>query len=101
MKHFLLIALFGSSFATLSLASGNDSATEKATRAISAPRPDYPYEARRQHMVGRGIAILEVEPFTGNVTHAYMAQSTGYSLLDRKSTRLNSSHLVISYAVFC
>src|SRR2546426_11513311 len=25
--------------------------------------------------------------------------STGY--LDRKSTRLNSSHLVISYAVFC
>src|SRR5256885_3698631 len=23
------------------------------------------------------------------------------SLLDRKSTRLNSSHLVISYAVFC
>src|SRR2546426_12123927 len=27
--------------------------------------------------------------------------STGYTLTDRKSTRLNSSHLVISYAVFC
>src|SRR5256885_2553188 len=25
----------------------------------------------------------------------------GYLSLDRKSTRLNSSHLVISYAVFC
>src|ERR1022692_256357 len=25
----------------------------------------------------------------------------GLGLLDRKSTRLNSSHLVISYAVFC
>src|SRR5256885_11066891 len=25
----------------------------------------------------------------------------GYMLEDRKSTRLNSSHLVISYAVFC
>src|SRR5256885_13031044 len=25
----------------------------------------------------------------------------GHALLDRKSTRLNSSHLVISYAVFC
>src|SRR5688500_20233716 len=24
-----------------------------------------------------------------------------YEILDRKSTRLNSSHLVISYAVFC
>src|SRR5256885_12776872 len=26
---------------------------------------------------------------------------TGFAQLDRKSTRLNSSHLVISYAVFC
>src|SRR2546426_7600504 len=25
----------------------------------------------------------------------------GHSRIDRKSTRLNSSHLVISYAVFC
>src|SRR5256885_12146411 len=25
----------------------------------------------------------------------------GYKEIDRKSTRLNSSHLVISYAVFC
>src|SRR5256885_2551002 len=29
-------------------------------------------------------------------SHAWL-----YSALDRKSTRLNSSHLVISYAVFC
>src|SRR3989454_7632977 len=28
-------------------------------------------------------------------------QHSGFGLLDRKSTRLNSSHLVISYAVFC
>src|SRR5256885_9749018 len=26
---------------------------------------------------------------------------TNFCILDRKSTRLNSSHLVISYAVFC
>src|SRR5205807_8200837 len=33
----------------------------------------------------------------------YMRQSASFrtSLRDRKSTRLNSSHLVISYAVFC
>src|SRR5256885_4819493 len=32
----------------------------------------------------------------------YMRQEgRGIGLLDRKSTRLNSSHLVISYAVFC
>src|ERR1022692_2052841 len=28
-------------------------------------------------------------------------QGTGRRKMDRKSTRLNSSHLVISYAVFC
>src|ERR1039457_7627476 len=33
--------------------------------------------------------------------HATDAQCLGHCMLDRKSTRLNSSHLVISYAVFC
>src|SRR2546426_7416464 len=33
----------------------------------------------------------------GAYLHAIFAQASG----DRKSTRLNSSHLVISYAVFC
>src|SRR5256885_10830350 len=33
--------------------------------------------------------------------HAEPADSEGRVLRDRKSTRLNSSHLVISYAVFC
>src|SRR5437660_4373623 len=32
--------------------------------------------------------------------HPYMPDSTE-RLLDRKSTRLNSSHVAISYAVFC
>src|SRR5438034_5782257 len=31
----------------------------------------------------------------------YLAQFTAYFDRDRKSTRLNSSHTVISYAVFC
>src|SRR2546426_2497038 len=30
-----------------------------------------------------------------------VAAGTGRNAVDRKSTRLNSSHLVISYAVFC
>src|SRR5262245_13338329 len=33
--------------------------------------------------------------------NAVMGTLTAYVLVDRKSTRLNSSHLGISYAVFC
>ena len=40
----------------------------------------------------------------GKVTCLYLAEK-GYNVIgtsrDRKSTRLNSSHVVISYAVFC
>lgn len=50
--------------------------------AISAPRPDYPYEARRQHATGSGIAIVTVEPTTGQVTNVTMQQSTGNAILD-------------------
>src|SRR5256885_11898453 len=32
---------------------------------------------------------------------AFVFLSMAFSTIDRKSTRLNSSHLVISYAVFC
>src|SRR2546426_5145672 len=37
----------------------------------------------------------------GAGTQPRAAVSTSFSFTDRKSTRLNSSHLVISYAVFC
>src|SRR2546426_12562514 len=35
------------------------------------------------------------------VTIGFAVRDGDFSKLDRKSTRLNSSHLVISYAVFC
>src|SRR5256885_12950651 len=38
--------------------------------------------------------------FTFSTTQEYYSMPV-YPALDRKSTRLNSSHLVISYAVFC
>src|SRR5256885_11886756 len=46
----------------------------KLTRPLRSPQP----------------RVLIVAPMSGH-----------YATLDRKSTRLNSSHLVISYAVFC
>src|SRR5256885_3914835 len=40
---------------------------------------------------------------TGQTANWNRAATTSYDIIerDRKSTRLNSSHLVISYAVFC
>jgi periplasmic protein TonB len=50
--------------------------------AISAPRPDYPYEARARHITGAGVALFTIEPSSGNVTDVSMAQSTGSPILD-------------------
>ena len=50
--------------------------------ALYAPRPDYPYEARRLHTIGSGIAILTVNPTTGSVTQVQMTQNTGSRILD-------------------
>src|SRR5690625_6243684 len=42
--------------------------------------------------------LLTLKPFTWNPTRK---DQKLFYVLDRKSTRLNSSHVAISYAVFC
>jgi TonB family protein len=51
--------------------------------AISAPRPEYPYEARRQRTTGSGVAVLTVDFANGNVLDVAMVQSTGSAVLDQ------------------
>src|SRR5256885_12230451 len=51
-----------------------------------------------------GVAEVSVDQATGKIkVHNYWVAIDGGLIIqpDRKSTRLNSSHLVISYAVFC
>src|SRR5256885_5562105 len=54
---------------------------------------------RSPHMIGDdGDGVVELD----DLTHALDGLGRRViHALDRKSTRLNSSHLVISYAVFC
>src|SRR2546426_6903889 len=48
--------------------------------------------------VARGVTFFDTAEIYGPYTNEELV---GEALADRKSTRLNSSHLVISYAVFC
>ena len=50
--------------------------------ALHAPRPEYPYEARRQKITGDGVAVMSVDPGSGSVTGVTMARSTGNAFLD-------------------
>src|SRR2546426_8032555 len=61
-----------------------------------AARGPAPGDAHARGVMALHIALVEpqIPPNTGNI--ARLCAATG----DRKSTRLNSSHLVISYAVF-
>jgi TonB family protein len=56
----------------------------KATVAY-APRPVYPYEARRQRVTGSGVALLTVNQTSGTVTDVRMAQSCGNVILDNST----------------
>ena len=56
--------------------------TTKGPRAVYAPRPVYPAEARSRHLTGVGIVLADVDRKTGYVTDARMLQSTGYQVLD-------------------
>jgi TonB family protein len=50
--------------------------------AAYAPRPVYPYEARRQRITGSDVALLTVDPISGNVTDVVMAEGCGNAILD-------------------
>ncbi|HEY6205081.1 MAG TPA: energy transducer TonB [Chthoniobacterales bacterium] len=50
--------------------------------ATYAPRPAYPYEARARHVTGSGVCVVDVDPGSGSVTGASMAQSIGSPILD-------------------
>jgi protein TonB len=54
--------------------------------AVSAPRPEYPYEARRSKITGSGVCVMTVDASSGSVTSAEMAQSTGNAILDNAAT---------------
>src|SRR5438874_10584527 len=61
---------------------GQSSMSGAKVLAINAPRPEYPYEARRQHATGSGVAVLHVDLASGNVTSVALEQSTGHAILD-------------------
>src|SRR5690606_14452445 len=63
-----------------------------ATAVVRALAPDEPVICNRPHAAARAARFF-AENFPGKSMYAVKA--------DRKSTRLNSSHVKISYAVFC
>jgi TonB family protein len=70
----------------LSLAvSGNSqapNATEAKHRALYAPRPEYPFAARKRHWTGAGIFACNICPH-GTVASVDVLRSTGHQMLDQ------------------
>jgi TonB family protein len=54
--------------------------------AVTAPLPEYPYEAKHANITGSGVCVMIVDTASGKVTNAMMAQSTGNSILDKVTT---------------
>src|SRR5437870_9160836 len=78
---------------------GRNTAAGDGPRMKSLPHQSV---ARKAPTIARAIAN-----FCGKVSRSSIQNrrtriaTIGYTVVDRKSTRLNSSHVAISYAVFC
>ena len=70
-----------------SLARGTTTTSLHSVKAMVAyaPRPVYPYEARRQRVTGLGVALLTIDQTSGTVTNVIMMQSCGNALLDKST----------------
>lgn len=62
--------------------SGSLSLSSARISALSAPRPEYPYEARRQKITGNGIVVMTVDSASGRVITVVMEESTKNPALD-------------------
>jgi TonB family protein len=61
---------------------GSQGHSSARVSVLSAPRLEYPYEARRQKITGSGIVVITVDPISGSVTSVVMEASTGSPVLD-------------------
>ncbi len=70
-----------------SLVRGTTTASLRSVKAMAAyaPRPVYPYEARRQRVTGSGIALLIIDESSGTVIDVRMIQSCGNAILDNST----------------
>src|SRR5260221_1120586 len=69
---------------------------------IHPPLPGIGRRGRGQTAEVEHVEVIHRLRFAVDVQLEIAARQTSYGLpVDRKSTRLNSSHTVISYAVFC
>ena len=70
-----------------SLVRGPTATSLRSVKAMVAyaPRPVYPYEARRQRVTGSGIALLTIDQISGAVINALMTQSCGNAILDNST----------------
>ena len=66
---------------------GGTTSISSSRAATYAPKPEYPSEARTRHITGSGVCVVDVDPGSGNVTGASMAQSTGNPILDDSAVR--------------
>lgn len=60
-----------------------DLSTAKAL-AVSAPRVEYPYQARAKEITGSGIYVMTINP-RGLVTSVKVGSSSGHAILDRQA----------------
>jgi len=84
MTSRVTMAVFSLVLWSVALAAGHVR-VRKDQDIVYYPTPEYPLEARREHMTGTGIFVLEVDAPSGTVTRVKVVRSTGFPILDKSA----------------
>jgi TonB family protein len=87
MTRFSLALAFTLTVAAQTVSAQSVSSSGPGRGSISAPKPEYPYEARASHLTGSGVVLVQVDTKTGYVASARMLKSTGHRILDEAALK--------------
>ena len=75
----------GSTQAKVSASQSSKTRPSGTARNLTGPAPEYPAEAARQKLSGRGVYLLHFDQSTGTVIDVTIVESAGSPLLDQAS----------------
>lgn len=83
MRFFVALAFIAATVSSFAQKPGSVTTMSASAAILKAPRPKYPYSAKKHGSGGAGVFVLHTDQHTGIVSSVTVQKSMGSSLLDQ------------------